>query len=293
MKNLKIWVKMAVGLGAIIVLIVILSVLSSSLLRKVNTETATLKNEYMPLQDKATTLNSTVRNIPALMNQYLLTGKKESYNKLEETFKAVRRNFADLLSLLDKYPRLNGERSLQALKSYEQLEKTIRASYDVNEQFMALRAEMIKTGAELLKEVEVFVAAQYEVQEEGMRAQSLEELTRVVPLIKEGNIIMDRVNIIRAAMLRSLAEQNRSYAKDNVPVRFPELLKTGGCAARTDSQAAHSGNCEKTAGEDSQFSRPAGQDAKTLGSAGKVDRSAQPGPRNHALAHAGGGRRRR
>lgn len=293
MKNLKIWVKMAVGLGAIIVLIVILSVLSSSLLRKVNTETATLKNEYMPLQDKATTLNSTVRNIPALMNQYLLTGKKESYNKLEETFKAVRRNFADLLSLLDKYPRLNGERSLQALKSYEQLEKTIRASYDVNEQFMALRAEMIKTGAELLKEVEVFVAAQYEVQEEGMRAQSLEELTRVVPLIKEGNIIMDRVNHIRAAMLRSLAEQNRSYAKDNVPVRFPELLKRVDALRAQILKPRIQEIVKKLRVKIVNFRDLQDRMQKLWDQQEKLTAARNPAPRNHALAHAGGGRRRR
>ena len=75
MKNLKIWVKMAAGLGTIILLIIILSVLSSTLLKRVDKETEALKDEYLPLQDIATQLNSNILRVPALMNDYLLTGK--------------------------------------------------------------------------------------------------------------------------------------------------------------------------------------------------------------------------
>lgn len=225
MKNLKIWVKMAAGLGAIIVLIIILSVLSSSLLGKVETQTQALKNEYLPLQDRVVPLNSTVLRIPALMNEYLLTGKNESYEKLEDIFKLVRQHFTDLEALEAKYPELKTGRGAKALESYNLLEKTIRASHDVNEQFMALRAEMIKTGAEVAAEVKDFVLAQDKVQADALRAEDLAELTRVVPLTGAGNAILDEINLIRANMLRSMAEQNRSFSRDNVPVLFPELLK--------------------------------------------------------------------
>ena len=225
MKNLKIWVKMAAGLGTIILLIVILSVLSSRLLKQVDKETEALRDEYLPLQDIATQLNSNILRVPALMNDYLLTDKKESYAQLEGVFRTIGQNFSDMDALLAKYPSLNGGRTAKAKESYDLLEKTIRASHDTNEQFVTLRASMIKTGAALLQEAAAFVQAQNKIQDEALRAQNLEELTRVVPLIGEGNIILDEVNIIRMSMMRSLVEQNRSHAKDNVPVRFPALLK--------------------------------------------------------------------
>ena len=225
MKNLKIWVKMAAGLGTIILLIVILSVLSSRLLKEVDKETEALRDEYLPLQDIATQLNSNILRVPALMNDYLLTDKKESYAQLEGVFRTIGQNFSDMDALLAKYPSLNGGRTAKAKESYDLLEKTIRASHDTNEQFVTLRASMIKTGAALLQEAAAFVQAQNKIQDEALRAQNLEELTRVVPLIGEGNIILDEVNIIRMSMMRSLVEQNRSHAKDNVPVRFPALLK--------------------------------------------------------------------
>ena len=216
---------MAAGLGTIILLIVILSVLSSRLLKEVDKETEALRDEYLPLQDIATQLNSNILRVPALMNDYLLTDKKESYAQLEGVFRTIGQNFSDMDALLAKYPSLNGGRTAKAKESYDLLEKTIRASHDTNEQFVTLRASMIKTGAALLQEAAAFVQAQNKIQDEALRAQNLEELTRVVPLIGEGNIILDEVNIIRMSMMRSLVEQNRSHAKDNVPVRFPALLK--------------------------------------------------------------------
>ena len=227
MKNLKIWVKMAAGLGTIILLIIILSVLSSTLLKRVDKETEALKDEYLPLQDIATQLNSNILRVPALMNDYLLTGKKESYAQLEGVFQTVGRNFADMDALLAKYPKLNGGRTAKAKESYDLLEKTIRASHDTNEQFVTLRTKMIKIGENLFNEVESIVAEQDKVQQEALRTQNLEELIRVAPLVRGVNQIRDQINIIRSSMMRSLVEQDRSYSKDNVPVRFPALLKTG------------------------------------------------------------------
>ena len=227
MKNLKIWVKMAAGLGTIILLIVILSVLSSRLLKQVDKETEALRDEYLPLRNIATQLNGNILRVPALMNDYLLTGKKESYAQLEGVFQTVGRDFSDMDALLAKYPSLNGGRTAKAKESYDLLEKTIRASHDTNEQFVTLRTKMIKIGENLFNEVESIVAEQDKVQQEAMRTQDLNELIRVAPLVRGVNQIRDQLNIIRMSMMRSLVEQNRSYSKDNLPVRFPALLKTG------------------------------------------------------------------
>ena len=218
---------MAAGLGTIILLIVILSVLSSTLLKQVDKETEALRGEYLPLQDIATQLHSNILRVPALMNDYLLTGKKESYTQLEGVFQTVGQNFSDIDALLAKYPSLNGGRTAKAKESYDLLEKTIRASHDTNEQFVTLRTKMIKIGENLFNEVESIVAEQDKVQQEAMRTQDLNELIRVAPLVRGVNQIRDQLNIIRMSMMRSLVEQNRSYSKDNLPVRFPALLKTG------------------------------------------------------------------
>ena len=94
-------------------------------------------------------------------------------------------------------------------------------------QFVTLRTKMIKIGENLFNEVESIVAEQDKVQQEAMRTQDLNELIRVAPLVRGVNQIRDQLNIIRMSMMRSLVEQNRSYSKDNLPVRFPALLKTG------------------------------------------------------------------
>ncbi len=225
MKNFKIRTKMAAGLGIIILLIAALSVLSSSLLRQVDEEAQALKNEYMPLQNIALELNSNILRLPTLMNDYLLTGNKESYAGVEELFNVVRQNFADMESLLAKYPRLDSGDTARARESYQLLEQTVRASHDTNEKFVALRGGMILSGTELLKKAEAFVAAETQVQQDALRVQDFEEIALIAPLIREGNIILDRINTIRAIMLRSLAQQDRSHVRGNVPVRFPDLLK--------------------------------------------------------------------
>ncbi|AMD90469.1 HAMP domain-containing methyl-accepting chemotaxis protein [Desulfovibrio fairfieldensis] len=225
MKNLKIWMKMAIGLGAIILLLAVLSVLTSSLLRGVNKEALALQDEYLPIQDIATQLNANVLRVPALMNDYLLTGKKETYEHLEDVFKTIRQKFADMADLQARFPHLNAGFVAKAKTAYDALEQTVHASHDTHEKFMAQRTHMINTGAKLVQEVAAFVAAEGAMQQEALRAQDTAELNRILPLIREANLILDGVNAIRASMMRSLAEQNRSYAKDNVPVRFPALLK--------------------------------------------------------------------
>ena len=225
MKNLKIWMKMAIGLGAIILLLAVLSVLTSSLLRGVNKEALALQDEYLPIQDIATQLNANVLRVPALMNDYLLTGKKETYEHLEDVFKTIRQKFADMADLQARFPHLNAGFVAKAKTAYDALEQTVHASHDTHEKFMAQRTHMINTGAKLVQEVAAFVTAEGAMQQEALRAQDTAELNRILPLIREANLILDGVNAIRASMMRSLAEQNRSYAKDNVPVRFPALLK--------------------------------------------------------------------
>lgn len=128
MKNCKIWLKMALGLGTIITLIVVLSVLSSSLLGQVDDQLQNITEEYLPQQNIAAKLNDDIKLIPSLMNEYLLSGQNEPYARLESVFADVRKNFADMEALLAKYPHLNAGRTVQAQASYERLEKTLRDS---------------------------------------------------------------------------------------------------------------------------------------------------------------------
>ncbi|EFL84895.2 hypothetical protein HMPREF0326_02758 [Desulfovibrio sp. 3_1_syn3] len=225
MKNCKIWLKMALGLGTIITLIVVLSVLSSSLLGQVDDQLQNITEEYLPQQNIAAKLNDDIKLIPSLMNEYLLSGQNEPYARLGSVFADVRKNFADMEALLAKYPHLNAGRTVQAQASYERLEKTLRDSHDTNETFIGLRASLEAAESGVLKLVEEFVSVQSAVQNKGLEEQNLSELLRVTPLIREANGILDDVNIIRASMLRGLADGNRSYSLDNVSARFPTLLK--------------------------------------------------------------------
>ena len=225
MKNCKIWLKMTLGLGTIITLIIVLSVLSSSLLGQVDEQLRSITEEYLPQQNIAARLNDDIKLIPSLMNEYLLSGQNEPYARLENVFGDVRKSFADMEVLLAKYPHLNAGRTAKTLEAYDRLEKALRDSHDTNETFINLRASLEVSESDVLKLVEEFVSVQSEVQNKALEEQNLTELLRVTPLIREANGILDDVNIIRASMLRSLVDGNRSYSKDNVSARFPALLK--------------------------------------------------------------------
>ncbi len=89
---------------------------------------------------------------------------------------------------------------------------------------MALRARMIAAGASVSAELDTLVTAENALLNAALRDGDPAEGARILSLLRSGNGVRNGIIEIQARMLRSLAEQNKSYAEDNVSERFPLVL---------------------------------------------------------------------
>ena len=64
MKNLKIWVKMCLGIGIILVLSIIIGVMSARVMTGIDKEVAAINDVYAPMQSQTTNIRFDILTAP-------------------------------------------------------------------------------------------------------------------------------------------------------------------------------------------------------------------------------------
>ena len=224
MENLKIWQKMTMGIGLILLLAVVISVVSLNVMKTVDEETTNIKIAFAPLQQLANNLDQQVTAIPGQMLAYQ-NGNAEAWDNVRRLLEQTDQSLTGLAAHLKANPVIpDTGKATAGRAAFENLKKSLLETHTAQESLVALRNDMNKTGAKLLDETRDYVQRMNTVLDRFVADQDTAEAARALPLVQVGQHVMDAINYLRIRMLRSLAENNRDYAKDNLPVLFPALL---------------------------------------------------------------------
>ena len=224
MKNLKIWQKMAAGIGLMLLLAAVISAVSLSVMKTVDEETTNIKMAFAPLQQLANSLDQQVTAIPGQMLAYQ-NGKAEAWDNVRRLLEQTDQSLTKLAAHLKANPVIpDTGKTAAGRTAFESLKKTLVETHAAQDELVTLRNHMNETGAKLLNETQDYVQRMNTVLNQFVADQDSAEAARALPLVQDGQRIMDAINYLRIRMLRSLAENNRDYSKDNLPVLFPALL---------------------------------------------------------------------
>ncbi|MFR8275455.1 MAG: methyl-accepting chemotaxis protein [Desulfovibrio fairfieldensis] len=224
MENLKIWQKMTMGIGLILLLAVVISVVSLNVMKTVDEETTNIKIAFAPLQQLANNLDQQVTAIPGQMLAFQ-NGNAEAWDNVRRLLEQTDQSLTGLAAHLKANPVIpDTGKAAAGRAAFENLKKSLLETHTAQESLVALRNDMNKTGAKLLDETRDYVQRMNTVLDRFVADQDTAEAARALPLVQVGQHVMDAINYLRIRMLRSLAENNRDYAKDNLPVLFPALL---------------------------------------------------------------------
>ena len=224
MENLKIWQKMTMGIGLILLRAVVISVVSLNVMKTVDEETTNIKIAFAPLQQLANNLDQQVTAIPGQMLAFQ-NGNAEAWDNVRRLLEQTDQSLTGLAAHLKANPVIpDTGKAAAGRAAFENLKKSLLETHTAQESLVALRNDMNKTGAKLLDETRDYVQRMNTVLDRFVADQDTAEAARALPLVQVGQHVMDAINYLRIRMLRSLAENNRDYAKDNLPVLFPALL---------------------------------------------------------------------
>ena len=224
MGNMKIGLKMALGIGVILALVVVSGVLSVSTLRNIDNQAVDISKIYLPLADQAAQTQTRLKDVPAAMNMYLLTGSQEAWKTAETAVADATRSLGDVARLIrsvDEIPNSSADKAVADLALFS---KTLREAYQNNEEFIKTRSTMTLVGSEtqeMIESIRATARARYTKALESNDEMAIDDAMRTM---EATDTVRDVLTTLRLSMLRSLAEQKVAISRDNVTVVFPRLF---------------------------------------------------------------------
>ena len=224
MKNQKIWVKLSLGLGIVLLLLALMGGLAIRAMNGIDSDIRTVNRAYLPLQDIATQIQIDMLNAFSSMGLYLNSGKESLWQQTEKELGVTDKSIKALISHLDansEIPKTGQIEQLQA--SFDKMAMYARDAHTINAQFLKMRDDMIRVGVAVREDTKLYRDAQLKLfQEAGLSGS--DEIREIAERVDHILAVEANVNTIGNNMLRSLAEMNRSYSKDNLGKTFPELF---------------------------------------------------------------------
>lgn len=224
MKNLKIGIKMALGIGIILLLVFLNGVYSIKSLTGIDDGMTSIEKKYLPLAELAAEAQNTLKDVPATMNTYLLTGQKSLWESTQAELVKVQGLIGELNKAAKAYSEIDTELGKELVDKFKLFETNLRNVYATNEAFIVNRVSMIPIGLKISKKIVSYKTemlksfkeahAQGDLTEMALRLQRLESIDAVSSIFAD----------IRGRMLRSLAAQQQDDIKENLKVLFPRLF---------------------------------------------------------------------
>lgn len=139
MKNLKIWQKMAVGIGLILLLAVSISAVSLNVMGTVERETTHIKEAFAPLQQRANVLNQQVTAIPGQMLAFQ-EGSAKAWENVQSLLDQTDQSLTGLAAHLKANPDTIPDTGKTAAgrKAFESLKTTLLETHAAQQELVAL-----------------------------------------------------------------------------------------------------------------------------------------------------------
>lgn len=224
MKNLKIGMKMALGIGTILLLVLLNSVFSINSLVGIEDGMTSIEESYLPLDELAATAQDRLKDVPASMNMYLLTGRESYWDATEKSLIDVNGQIDKLVKAIADNPDIDTALGPQLQGKFKQFETTLRNVHATNEAFIQARGIMTPAGLRAGTAVSDYKQGMLKTFREAQARGDIAEMGLRLDRLEAADAIAESINDIRIRMLRGMAEQNREYSKDNVTKLFPKVL---------------------------------------------------------------------
>ena len=224
MKNLKVWQKLAVGIGGILLLVIINGILSVSTLRGIDGWVSRIAGTYLPLVGHSDAAQSALKDVPFQMTAYLLTGNPDNWRAAEKALAETEnklRSTSELVFSVEEVPDVLAEKAQAALKGFSDV---LREAHTVNEEFLKSRSVMIAAGSAAQKALDDIQNILYQRYDAAVARDDAVEVRAVVDRLRAVDEVSECLGDARLRMLRSLAEQKRAISQNNVKDIFPRLL---------------------------------------------------------------------
>ncbi|MFP5238458.1 MAG: MCP four helix bundle domain-containing protein, partial [Acidobacteriota bacterium] len=126
MKNLKLALKIGIGFGVVLALVVVLGAVAYMGMSSVSGTSTRIKNEYVPEVELANEIQNHAQRAMFAMRGFAHSGDRAEYDTMRAQLAEAKKALADAQALADRYPRLVALResigSLSAqLAGYEKL----------------------------------------------------------------------------------------------------------------------------------------------------------------------------
>ncbi len=224
MKNLKIGIKMALGIGIILLLVFLNGVYSIKSLTGIDDGMTSIEKKYLPLAELAAEAQNTLKDVPATMNMYLLTGQKSLWESTQAKLVKVQGQIDELNKAAKAYSEIDTELGKELVDKFKLFEANLRNVYATNEAFIANRVSMIPIGLKVNKEIVSYKTEMLKSFKEAHAQGDLAEMALRLQRLESIDVVSAIFADIRGRMLRSLAAQQQDDAKENLKVLFPRLF---------------------------------------------------------------------
>lgn len=208
MSNMTLGMKITMGFGIIIFIMLILGGIGVVNMNSAGSNSYDLAEKYAPEVDVATRVERNVIKMMYDMRGYNFTGEDRYLKAGKEFLQRAKERLADAEALLAKHPELTGlkkgiDDTKTPLLAYEKLitdtENTIAKQTKTRETTTTVAAEFIKNCNDYLESQNVAIANEIN---NGASAAALKERVEKITLI---NDIIDNGNFVRIANLRAQA----------------------------------------------------------------------------------------
>lgn len=220
-KNLKMWLKLAICVSVLLVLLGMMGLQGYQSLNSVEEEAQSLATVYVPIQTRAVGGLASIVSVPGSMNAYLYKGRQDLWAMTEQSLEGSRIAFDVLLDMFKKNPHLaDGAREQAVLKSYSDLEKTVRALHDVDMEFKITQFEILKLGDAINSYSSQYLNFQLNHVTNGVKENAENTASRVEVLRRIYNL-QNLVESMRESLMRALAEEAPQLCEQNISAVIP------------------------------------------------------------------------
>lgn len=224
MKNFKIGIKMTLGIGILLMLIILNGGLSIRSLTSIDKEVSAVADIYLPLDNITTQLQGELRDIPGFMNLYMLNSDTKNWQSVDANLKSINTLFPKLQAMTDRIAGVDTRMVDEGQKQYAIFEKALRDTFTANQSFVQNRVLMVSTGGKVGNMANEYLALVQKRLQEAVNAMDTTGIQASFEQFAVASSLANGLAESRIRMLRSLAERNNVYAKDNLTKIFPQIL---------------------------------------------------------------------
>ncbi len=234
LKNLKMALKMTLGFGSLVVLLIIVGALAVTNLLRIQSDSVRLRDQHIAEVEIANNVERNVRSTMYAMRGYAYSFDDRFWNEMETSYGLVEEHLGSARTLADTYSELvilkeSVQRAAREAGEYLNL---ANQSHELIQDIVVNRDINATAGSDAVSQIEAFLSRQEgEMQTEILSGVTGEALLERLQKITLGNDLLDAINTAQLNNFRGqlLTDQdllNRSRASLNeVPSLLQELRK--------------------------------------------------------------------